>query len=389
MSSTARATVQDGQLDIDFPKLVHHAARFRGEKTAFREIGMRGKRDLSVAEFEKLVDGYATALLQFGLKPGERVLLLGVNDASAFAALLGALGAGLDAAVTGLHLDARELGQFANATGASAIITNARASDISTSSQVLETAAQATKVRLVLSIAEAVPDGMARLKMDKNADGPVEPARSAARIITRTIDGRFAVHAQNTLITAGLDFIANAQLQPANPIISTIVPASFAGLVCGPIAGLLSGSTTLLHVPFDGSSFLNAIDESGPANIIIPAQLFDELAASSVFSPDQIVKLILLHRLSEQNLEAATNAVPPASPGGPELVDLFAIGEQAVITEPRSADGSPSPPLHRNHMLALNGREILAIRAITHFLEKNGIRSKSVTLEGAAVSQAR
>jgi acyl-coenzyme A synthetase/AMP-(fatty) acid ligase len=337
--------------------------------------------------FQKLVSLYAGAFANAGVQPGERILVAGCTSVQSIAAIIATLSIGADAALAGMHLDSSEIAAFAMITGASAIVTEAGEDDAATAALVLGAAAQADCVRLVVSLADDPADGT--VSVSAAAGGGSQPPAhiEGGCIITRNSTGMPVTHSQQTLIVAGLDFLARTRLSAEAPIVTTIIPASFAGLVCGPLAGLLLGSLTNLHAPFDSAVLVRAIEASKPVQLVAPAALATQIAASGFCDADHLSALVLLTRYEAAPPALEAPALPPLAVRGIAVSDLAAFDEIAVAAQLRGADGVPVKPLEQNHMIHIDGREVLALRAVRHLLENNGVRSTAMTFDGAAVSR--
>jgi hypothetical protein len=382
-------------LGFDIVSLTRSAAQLRVDQPAFVQTGagrhFPGEawraQATTFSAFQKLVSQYAGAFANAGLQPGERLLIAGCTSVQSIAAMIGALSVGIDAALAGVHLDSTEIATFATVTGAGAIVTDAGEDDPATAALILGAAAQADCVRLVVSLADCPADGT--VSVSAAAAGAAKPAAhvKGGCIITRNSDGMPVTHSQQTLIVAGLDFLARTQLSSGVPIITTIIPASFAGLVCGPLAGLLLGSLTNLHAPFDSTALLHAIETAKPVHLVAPAALAQQIAASSICNAAYLSALVLLqrHEAAPPSLEAP--ALPPLPVDGIAVSDVAAFDEIAVAAQLRGANGIPARPLEQNHMIHIDGREVLALRAVKHLLENNGVRSTAITFDGAAVSR--
>ncbi|MCC2096965.1 MAG: AMP-binding protein [Hyphomicrobiales bacterium] len=382
-------------LGFDIVSLTRSAAQLRIDQPAFIQSGLESgalasagdTSPVSYRAFQGLVGRSASALVNVGLQPGERVLIAGCTSVHAIAMMIGALSAGIDAALAGMHLDGEEIGAFARITGAAAIVTEAGADDPATVSQILTAAAGADCVRLVLSLNRDPADGIVAVAAAAGGKAESPPISSGASILTRNSDGMPVTHSQQTLIVAGLDFIARTNLSAGSSIISTLIPASFAGLVCGPVAGLLLGALTNMHAPFDSRALLRAIEAGKPAQLIAPAALARQIAESGVCDKEHLAALVLLKRYEAAPSTLEPSGLPPLSVTGIAISDAAAFDEIAVAAQLRGTDGVPVKPLEQNHMIHIDGREVLAVRAVKHLLENNGVRSTAMTFDGAAVSK--
>lgn len=384
-----------GQLGFDLVSLTTSAAQLRSEQIAFARVGQTqpgmladtGEQELTYAAFHALVKRYTGALQRFGLKPGDRILITGCLSPRSVAAVIASLATGIDTALAGLHLDSDEIAAFARHTGAVAIVTEAGASDNAVVQQIWTAAAQCDAIRLVISLADRAADGTVPMKATGDSTARLPRLQDAARIITRAMDGAPVTHIQETLIAAGLDFIAKSKLSAGAPILSTIIPASFAGLVCGPIAGLLTGAPTLLHAPFDSRQLISRIQRDRPVQLIVPSAISRHIETSGFCDREHLAALVLLSRFEASPATLSAPAIPAMDAAGVTISDLIAFDELTVVAQARGPDGAPAQPLEQNHMLPIGGRQVIAVRAVKHLLENNGIRSTTIAFDGLAVSK--
>lgn len=381
------------QLDrLDLSTLASGAARLRPERIALSAGGAPHSKSITFAEFDLRANAAAQLWRRYGLQEGERVLFAGMPSSRSLIAMLGALRAGLDAALAGPHLARNELIAFTAATGASAIAVSAHPSLENFAEDVLHCAAANERVRLLANIGlDSEIDG-AVIFDPFNAEGEDYPAPlpatqcAHARIITRDITGRLCIHRQRTLVAAALDFVSRAQIGTRLPLISTIYPASFAGLVAGPVAALAAGAPLALHAPFDAQTLISQIDNLRPVHLVAPAMIGDELAEAGLLNRESLASLVLLTRFKRLPADLAEEPARHIASGELPVFDLYALGECAALAEARSADGMRTPPLAQAHLLNFDGRELVAARRKLHYLARNGKLDTALSIEGLAVS---
>lgn len=174
-------------------------------------------------------------------------------------------------------------------------------------------------------------------------------------------------------MVAALDFVARAKIGRATPILSTLPPTTFAGLVAGPFAALLSGTTLHLHGPFDADDFLKTRGKLGHAHLVAPAIIATDLREAGLL--DGLASAILVSRLPA---EAGFTSPPPVIAPCP-LVDLYAIDEITAVTEQRRGV-TAMPPADEAHFIGFDEGRVLTIEAI-------GDRMSALTFKGAAVTE--
>jgi len=157
-------------------------------------------------------------------------------------------------------------------------------------------------------------------------------------------------------MAAGLDFVARAKIGRATPILSTLPPTTFAGLVAGPFAALLSGAPLHLHGPFEADDFLKMRDNAGHAHLVVPARIAPDLLGAAVL--EGLASTVLVSRLPATGI-----FTPPAPFACPcPLLDLYAIDESAAVAEPRRG-GVSIPPAAEPHFVGFDESRVLTIEA--------------------------
>ena len=366
-----------------FDTLISGAARLRPQALALRD------GDTSVPF--GLLAGQAAALVRLltdcGLRPGERILLIGGAEVSLVIAIVAALRGGFEAALAPLDLEAAELAAFARAIGAAALAGPTVYGTLSPTATYFAAAAAAPSIRLLATLGPNEIDGAVDLSTAAtlryaatHPDIGFEPGKPVSTepppIITFDRSRQKPVlHHQTTLMAASLDFVARATIGRETPILSTVPPVTFAGLVAGPLAALLSGAPLHLDGPFDAQSFLKRRDEAGHTHLVIPAAIAAELAGTGIF--EGLASAVLLSRLSPEMPFAAPTALASPCP----LIDLYAIGETAAIAELRHA-GMVSPPAAAPHFIGFEDDRILTVEAHPEIGRPFGFRGSAVTSEG-------
>ena len=374
---------------LDFAALVHGAARLRPERAAFHEAS-DPSRGLTFGVLERRVEATAHAWRRLGLAAGERIVVVASASASCLVAILGGLRAGLDVALAAPHLSPDELAQYCSGTCAAGIAGEPQCGDIDIGEAMLVAAAKADCVRIVAALGKGGFDGAVPLDQVANDSADAAPVSGVrhALIITRGIDGRSHLHRQRTLVASALDFVTRVQIGTQMPLVSAILPSSFAGLACGPIAALIAGAPLVLHAPFDAKQLFAICEALQPVHLIAPVMISEEIVASGLPHSDVLGSLVLLARYKHMLPE-----IPVTPPGGLiqtelPIFDLYGIGEIAAVAERRLPSGARVAPLATQHMLSLDGRDVLAARRKLHYLSANGRLDTAVAIEGAAVSQS-
>ncbi len=384
---SAATPPSDPLASLNFDSLLTTAAKLRPDNIALIETSGEAANALTCATLNERVNAMAAAWLNLGIAPGERIVITATTSPACIVTMIGALRAGIDVALAQPFLSGEDLAGFAIATGAVAISGETTCGDLDLGSMYLQAAAAAQRVRVIIALGDEAMDGAVRLNpMTVPAGNDIAAQINHARLITRDETKQIYFHRQATILAAAIDFITRAQIVPGVPLVTTILPASFAGLTAGPACALMAGSPLVMHAPFDAKLFAATIDALRPVNLIAPATLDEDIAAAGLADPRYLNTLILLTRLKQLPVDM------PPEPGNQimdtqiPVIDLYGIGEIAAIAEPRLS-GARIVPLATGHMLDIDGMSILAARRKLHYLAANGRLDMVVALEGAAVSQ--
>jgi hypothetical protein len=289
---------------------------------------------------------YSAALagqfLQSGLRPGERVLLVMSSRTVAVLALAGALRAGLVPVLLPCGLGPVELATYAKVSGAAALVGPTYLGHHDYGESYLSAAALSDTIRLIATLGPGRVDGAADFQASTivPAGGTPKPApeNSEGELIltferpTHPVPASGAPlvsHRQSDIFSAVLPLATEAQLNPLRPLISTLVPATFAGLVAGPYAALMAAASLTLHGPFDAAGFLRACDAEPGAHLAAPAAIAPVLEEAGLTRGD--ASLILLSRFPT----AAEFTLPAALASERLVVDLYAFGETAALAHCR------------------------------------------------------
>ncbi len=362
--------------------LISGAARLRPQGLALADRATSVPFDLLAGQAAAL----ARLLTDCGLRPGERLLLTGGAEASLVIAIIAALRGGFEPALAPLDLDAGELATYAQAIGAAALAGPTAYGAAAPAEIYFAAAARAPSLRLLATLGPQEIDGAVDVSaaavlryaaahpdigLERGKPLPAEPPR----IITFDRSRRKPIfHHQATLMAAGLDFVARATIGRETPILSTLPPTSFAGLVAGPLAALLSGATLHLDGPFEARAFLKRRDEAGPAHLVIPAAVAVEFSRAGVF--EGLASAVLVSRLS-----ANMAFMPPEPLATPcPVMDLYAIDEAAAIAELRRA-GTAVPPALAPHFIGFDDARILTVEACPQPGRPLACRGAAVTRE--------
>jgi hypothetical protein len=149
-------------------------------------------------------------------------------------------------------------------------------------------------------------------------------------------------HEQSALLAAALDLVGTAEIAAGSQIFSTLSPASFAGLVTGPVASLLSGAPLTRFGPFDAAGFLALLDRIGANHCVFPAAILPDLERAGVLRQDTLASAIAIVR------EEATLAVEADC----ALIEVHALEASGIIVRHRTRADSQSAPILSGEVLA-------------------------------------
>jgi acyl-CoA synthetase (AMP-forming)/AMP-acid ligase II len=362
MSAAQHAAAAGVLARFDFSSLLAGAAHLRPHEPAIGDAGAP-RRDLSFAELDRRVTALAQAWRELGLQSGERILISAPASSIASIAVLAAARAGLDAALAPLHLARADLACFARSVGAVALAGEPCAGDLAPVDALFAVAAEAADVRLVCALGSQAIDGAVSLDPQSLPFDPEFAPAGGARgaILTHDREGRIGYHSQQALIAAALDLAARARIGADRPILSTLAPMSFAGIVAGPLLALLTGARLVCAGTFDAKTFVGAIEAAQP-HLVAPAAATQMLCEAGLIDRDRIASLIALTRFdgADRHVEQRAPALS-AGPRLPRIIDYYACDECAAIAEPRGDDAMAQAPAADDHVIHLDERAILAV----------------------------
>lgn len=276
------------------------AAKLRPDRLALAEAGPGARAEaLTYAQFDSQVRALAQHLLALGLAPGERVLILAGARTACVVAAIGALAAGVEPLLVPVGLDAGQLAATATAANCVAIAGPTSYGTLKLEETLFEAAAQSEMIRFVATLGPGEADDAIDLAPERLQSGEAStPATSDLRPRVGTLDPqrRPVFHEQSALLVAALDLVGQAEIAAGSQLLSTLAPASFASLVTGPVASLLSGAPLTLFGPFEAADFITCLDKTGPSHGVVPASILPDLARAGLLQPGSIATAIVVAR---------------------------------------------------------------------------------------------
>lgn len=274
--------------------LARGAARLRADRPAVAEAGAGAIAEaLSYRELDRTIAAFAARAAECGLRPGDRAIVVGAQRISVVSAIFGILAAGAEPVVAPAHLGPGALAFLAQATGATALFAPVAFGALDLETIMLEAAADAPEVRFIGSLGPGEADGAIDFSV-RGLEGlaattgaparRADPPRVGLVIQPDQKAPRASFVAQGALVAQGLEIVSALDLRPDRALVSTLSPASLAGLVCGPIAALLSGAPLALFGPFDTAGLAGLLQRSRPATLVAPSALADDFGAAGLYA---------------------------------------------------------------------------------------------------------
>jgi non-ribosomal peptide synthetase component F len=314
------------------------AAKLRPERLALTEAGPGTRtRALTYGEFDAQVRALAQQLLELGLAPGERILIVAGARTACVAATLAALAAGLEPLLVPVGLEGARLGEIARSAGCAAIAGPSAYGPLSLEDVLFEAAASSEIVRFVATLGPGQADGAIDLAPERLRPSGVQlPHLVEARPCLGTLNpqGEPLFHEQSALLAAALDLVGKAKIAASSNILSTLSPASFASFVSGPVASLLSGAPLALFGPFEAASFVALLDGLAPCHCVCPATILPDLQRAGLLRNDVLASIIAVRR-RDGALQFE---------GDCPLIHVQALGESGIDVQRRTpANSQPAP----------------------------------------------
>ena len=302
---------------------------------------------LTFAEADQAVSAIAARFVEAGLPQGSIIGIQMPNTIEFVVTVLGAIRAGLVAALLPQLWRQSELTTALNRIGARAIASTSRIEIVDHADLALNAAAEAFSIRNVFGFGKDLPEGMAPLEIATSGmNGWLPPAPPDARrpaIITFDVtpDGFRAIprnHPQ--LIAGGLAVFLESGLPQGARLLSAMAPASFAAFASSVVTWLLGGGSLALHHPADLPILEKQIVDGHFDTLIAPAPLAIRLVESGVFArPQTAIKHVVGLWRTPDRVMTSDDWQDPSS----TLTDVYLFGEIGLFAARRLDDGSPAP----------------------------------------------
>jgi acyl-CoA synthetase (AMP-forming)/AMP-acid ligase II len=340
---------------VTISELFHYAARRRPNALALADPANRtsftdGKpRRLSYAKADRVVAAIAARLRGMGLPTDAVIGIQLPNIVENILAVLGVLRAGMIAAPLPLLWRRADAVTALARVGAKALIVCNRVGANQHGQFALQAAAEVFSIRYVCAFGADLPDGAVSFEDLFSADAsghllPLDRRRdnAAAHVAAVTFDvgenGLVPVaRTHSELCAGGLAVTLESRLQPETNILSTLLPASFAGLSLTLLPWLFSGGTLVLHHPFDPDLLAWQWREDRCTTLILPGAAAMRLAAAGAFKEEATHSVIAAWREPQALMQSAPWRAPHIA-----LIDVAVFGEAALAPARRSPSGQPA-----------------------------------------------
>jgi acyl-CoA synthetase (AMP-forming)/AMP-acid ligase II len=341
---------------VTISELFHYAARRRPNALALADPANRtdftdGKpRRLSYAEADRVIAAIAARLRGMGLPTDAVIGIQLPNIVENFLAVLGVLRAGMIAAPLPLLWRRADAVTALARVGAKALIVCNRVGANPHGQFALQAAAEVFSIRYVCAFGADLPDGAVSFEdlFSGDASGhliPLDRARvdAATHVAVVTFDvgesGLVPVaRTHSELCAGGLAVVLESRLQPEANILSTLLPASFAGLSLTLLPWLFSGGTLVLHHPFDPDLVAWQSREDRCTTLILPGAAAMRLDAAGAFKEEATHSVIAAWREPQALMQSALWRAPHTA-----LIDVAVFGEAALAPARRGPSGRPAP----------------------------------------------
>ncbi len=357
--STLTAMEGDGADDpvpVTAEGLLRRRARQRAGATALidppnrQALTFAAPHRLTYADADAAVDTLAARFVDFGLKPGDRVVAQLPNLAEMPLTLLGAWRAGLTVAAIPMLWRAGEIARVCDSLEPAALIGISRYGEEAPAERLRDVAATRPKLRLVLGFGPNLPAGVGAL------DDAMAPARANDRpqprmasnnpaLVTFTARERCPIvplfRAHDEILAQGAMAVLSRSLDQRDVILNAYPLTGPVGLGCGLAPWLISGAALVQHDPFDYRVLVEQIRLSGATMTALPGSVLQELSRDGVFKT-QDCRLRRVGRVWSVP-ELIANAT--TDDGDRTSFDLYPLGDLAsVITTPEdNADRASLP----------------------------------------------
>jgi acyl-CoA synthetase (AMP-forming)/AMP-acid ligase II len=141
----------------------------------------------------------------------------------------------------------------------------------------------------------------------------------------------------NEWLAAGMFALPSRNGTSDSTMLSTLSPATFAGLATGLVPWLMTGDTLALHQAFDATVFGVQVDRHAVSHVVLPAVAFEAAQRDGLLNAETIASIVAVHRRPDVDLWLA--------PASERLKDLAVFGEIGLLPLLRGENTPPRLPL--------------------------------------------
>jgi hypothetical protein len=306
---------------------------------------------LSYVQAARVVEAVAARLRDMGLPTDAIVGIQMPNVVENILTILGVMRAGMIAAPLPLLWRRTDAVAALARIGAKALICCGHTGSFNHCQFALRVAAEVFSIRYVCGFGKNLPDGVVSFDdlitartpdlappLDRESNG-----NSAARVAAISFDvgaGGVVPVARThlELLAAGLAVLIESGLAQDSVILSTVAPASFAGICLTLVPWILSAGTLLLHHPFNSNILGRQWRDDRFGALVLPGPVAFRLADTGVFAREGPTCIVAPWRspdlLATSPVWAAQNI---------NLVDVAIFGETGLVAVRRDGAGRPAP----------------------------------------------
>jgi hypothetical protein len=351
----AAAATVSGQSGITLDELFRRAAARRPGAIALADAPNRealtgsAPLRLSYGEADRMISAIAGRLRRMGLPTDAIVGIQMPNVVEHVLTVLGVLRAGLIAAPLPLLWRRADAVTALARVGAKALIGCRRVGTFEHCQFATRVAAEVFSIRYVCGFGGNLPDGVVPFddlftaaKLD--AVPPLDRDGNAAAhvaVISFEVgeDGPVPVARRHLeLLAGGLSVLLESRVEQDAALLSTIAPASFAGICLTLVPWLLTGGTLALHHPFDADIFARQRRDHRCGTLILPAPVAFRLAETGLLAREGPTTVLAAWHAPEQLAVGVEWRERDAV-----LVDVPIFGETGLVAARRGVGGRPAP----------------------------------------------
>ena len=343
--------------NVTLDQIFSSAAQRRPEALALADPPNRAAftdgeaRRLTFADVDRVITAIARRLHMMGLSADSIIGIQLPNTVENILTILGVMRAGMIPAPLPLLWRGADMIAALAQTGGKALITCGQVGGFNYCQSAMRVAAEVFSIRYVCGFGDNLPDGIVSFDdlltarkldlippLDRARQG--NPAAHVAAITFEVGAGGIVPVARNhlELLAGGLGVLLESRLAQDDTVLSTLAPASFAGLCQTLLPWLLCGGTLLLHHPFDLPSLSQQLREGDRCGaLMLPASVAFRLAEAGVLSDTSPACVVASWRSPERL--SASSLWHRQQTG---FVDVSIFGEVGLVAARRGKSGQPA-----------------------------------------------